>query len=222
MGTDGVLKNERGERLVVELTFADSSVLMTNVCSILRQEALKCGVDLRLDSLTYSVCSRKVFEKRYQAALWAWPLQTPFPRLYETFSSELAYDARGNPVGNTNNIMAVSDAELDAALDAERNAPDTGSLKLALHRAQQRLYELCVWIPGWREPYTHVACWRWIRWPESPTRFCSPRIYNPLESHLYWVDEEMKKETLEARSRGVPFEEKHQIIYLERQDGAVP
>lgn len=35
MGTDGVLKNERGERLVVELTFADSSVLMTNVCSIL-------------------------------------------------------------------------------------------------------------------------------------------------------------------------------------------
>ena len=26
-----VLKNERGERLVVELTFADSSVLMTNV-----------------------------------------------------------------------------------------------------------------------------------------------------------------------------------------------
>lgn len=62
MGTDGVLKNERGERLVVELTFADSSVLMTNVCSILRQEALKCGVDLRLDSLTYSVCSRKVLK----------------------------------------------------------------------------------------------------------------------------------------------------------------
>lgn len=36
MGEDGVLKNERGERLVVELTFADSSTLMTNVCSILR------------------------------------------------------------------------------------------------------------------------------------------------------------------------------------------
>ncbi len=72
--------------------------------------------------------------------------------------------------------MAVSDAELDAALDAERNAPDTGSLKLTLHRAQQRLYELCVWIPGWLEPYTYVACWRWIRWPESPTRFCSPEF----------------------------------------------
>lgn len=189
MGEDGVLKNERGERLVVELTFADSSTLMTNVCSILRQEALKCGVDLRLDPLTYNVCSRKVFEKRYQAALWAWPLQTPFPRLYETFASELAYDARGNPVGNTNNIFAVADTELDAALDAERNAPDGAALKKALQRAQKRIHELCVWIPGWREPYTYVACWRWIRWPESPTRFCSPRIYNPLESHLYWVDE---------------------------------
>lgn len=222
MGEDGVLKNERGERLVVELTFADSSTLMTNVCSILRQEALKCGVDLRLDPLTYNVCSRKVFEKRYQAALWAWPLQTPFPRLYETFASELAYDARGNPVGNTNNIFAVADTELDAALDAERNATDGAALKKALHRAQKRIHELCVWIPGWREPYTYVACWRWIRWPESPTRFCSPRIYNPLESHLYWVDEKMKRETQEARRRGVPFEERHQVIRVERPDDAAP
>ena len=144
------------------------------------------------------------------------------PRLYETFSSELAYDARGNPVGNTNNIMAVSDAELDAALDAERNAPDTGSLKLALHRAQQRLHELCVWIPGWREPYTHITVLALdtLAGISHPVLF--PRIYNPLESHLYWVDEEMKKETLEARSLGVPFEEKNQIIYLERQDGAAP
>lgn len=214
MGEDGVLTNERGERLVVELTFADSSNLMTNVCAIIRQEALKCGVDLRLDPLTYNVCSRKVFEKRYQAALWAWPLQTPFPRLYETFASELAYDSRGNPVGNTNNIFAVADAELDAALDAERNAPDGAALKEALHCAQKRIHELGVWIPGWREPYTYIACWRWIRWPESPTRFCSPRIYNPLESHLYWVDEKLKRETQEARRRGRPFEERNAVIRL--------
>lgn len=214
MGEDGVLTNERGERLVVELTFADSSNLMTNVCAIIRQEALKCGVDLRLDPLTYNVCSRKVFEKRYQAALWAWPLQTPFPRLYETFASELAYDSRGNPVGNTNNIFAVADAELDAALDAERNAPDGAALEEALHRAQKRIHELGVWIPGWREPYTYIACWRWIRWPESPTRFCSPRIYNPLESHLYWVDEKLKRETQEARRRGMPFEERNAVIRL--------
>lgn len=222
MGTDGILKNERGESLRLELTFADSSHMMTNVCSIIRQEALKCGADVRLDPLTYSVCSRKVFEKRYQAALWAWPLETPFPRLRETFSSELAYDGRGNPIGGTNNIFAVADAELDAALDAERNAPDEASLKEALHRAQRRIHELGVWIPGWREPYTHIACWRWIRWPESPTRFCSSRIYNPLESHLYWVDERMKKETLDARLRDIPFEERHHVIRLERPAGGSP
>ena len=218
MGEDGILKNERGERLCLELTFADSSHVMTNVCSIIRQEALKCGVDLKLDPLTYSVCSRKVFEKRYQAALWAWPLDTPFPRLYETFASELAYDGRGNSVGNTNNIFAVADAELDAALDVEREAPDYPALKEALHRAQKRIHDLCIWIPGWREPYTHIACWRWIRWPESPTRFCSPRLYKPLESHLYWVDDKMKKETQDARRRGIPFEERHEVIRLKDRD----
>ena len=214
LGEDGILRNERGERLSLELTFADSSHMMTNVCSLIRQEALKCGVDIRLDALTYGVCSRKVFEKRYQAALWAWPLATPFPRLYETFSSELAYDGRGNPIGSTNNIFAVADAELDAALDAEREAPDEAALKKALHRAQKRIHELGIWIPGWREPYTYIACWRWIRWPESPTRFCSPRIYNPLESHLYWVDDKARKETLEARRRGIPFEERNVVIPL--------
>lgn len=214
MGEDGILRNERGERLSLELTFADSSHMMINVCSLIRQEALKCGVDIRLDALTYGVCSRKVFEKRYQAALWAWPLATPFPRLYETFSSELAYDGRGNPIGSTNNIFAVADAELDAALDAEREAPDEAALKKALHRAQKRIHELGIWIPGWREPYTYIACWRWIRWPESPTRFCSPRIYNPLESHLYWVDDKARKETLEARRRGIPFEERNVVIPL--------
>ena len=218
MGEDGILKNERGERLCLELTFADSSHVMTNVCSIIRQEALKCGVDLKLDPLTYSVCSRKVFEKRYQAVLWGWPLDTPFPRLYETFASELAYDGRGNSVGNTNNIFAVADAELDAALDVEREAPDYPALKEALHRAQKRIHDLCIWIPGWREPYTHIACWRWIRWPESPTRFCSPRLYNPLESHLYWVDDKMKKETQDARRRGIPFEERHEVIRLKDRD----
>ena len=218
MGEDGILKNARGERLCLELTFADSSHVMTNVCSIIRQEALKCGVDLKLDPLTYSVCSRKVFEKRYQAALWAWPLDTPFPRLYETFASELAYDGRGNSVGNTNNIFAVADAELDAALDVEREAPDYPALKEALHRAQKRIHDLCIWIPGWREPYTHIACWRWIRWPESPTRVCSPRLYNPLESHLYWVDDKMKKETQDARRRGIPFEERHEVIRLKDRD----
>ena len=218
MGEDGILKNERGARLCLELTFADSSHVMTNVCSIIRQEALKCGVALKLDPLTYSVCSRKVFEKRYQAALWAWPLDTPFPRLYETFASELAYDGRGNSVGNTNNIFAVADAELDAALDVEREAPDYPALKEALHRAQKRIHDLCIWIPGWREPYTHIACWRWIRWPESPTRFCSPRLYNPLESHLYWVDDKMKKETQDARRRGIPFEERHEVIRLKDRD----
>lgn len=214
MGEDGILRNARGEKLSMELTFADSSHLMTNVCSIIRQEARNCGVDIRLDPLSYNVCSRKVFEKRYQATLWAWPLATPFPELYKTFASELAYDGRGTPVGNTDNIFAVADQELDECLDQEQAAPDYAHLKTALHQAQQRLHDLCVWIPGWREPYNNIACWRWVRWPESPTRFCSPSMYNPLESHLYWIDEKLRQETLSARRRGVHFAEKYEVIRL--------
>ncbi len=211
-GRDGILTNAKGEKLVIELCYADVSAMMSNVCALLRQEALKCGVDLRLNALNYNVCSRRVFEKRYQAVLWSWPLETPFPRLYDTFASALAYDGKGQPVGNTNNIMAVADPELDAALDAERAAPDYATLKDALHRAQRRIHELNCWVPGWREPYTHLACWQWIRWPQSPTRFCPPSIYNPAESHLYWVDKELKEKTLSAKRKGLTLPEKDVVI----------
>ena len=51
-----------------------------------------------------------------------------------------------------------------------------------------------------------------------PHAFLFPRLYNPLESHLYWVDGKMKKETQEARRRGIPFEERHEVIRLKDQD----
>ncbi len=209
---EGILTNEQGQKLVVELCYADVSAMMSNVCALLRQEALKCGVDLRLNALNYNVCSRRVFEKRYQAVLWSWPLESPFPRLYDTFASALAYDAKGQPVSNTNNIMAVADDELDAALEAERAAPDYATLKNALHRAQRRIHELSCWVPGWREPYTHLACWQWIRWPQSPTHFCPPSIYNPVESHLYWVDKDLKDQTLNAKRKGIALPEKDVVI----------
>ena len=34
---------------------------------------------------------------------------------------------------------------------------------------------------------------RWLRWPEDGAYpFCPPRYYDPLDSHLYWIDEERR------------------------------
>jgi microcin C transport system substrate-binding protein len=211
-GDDGILRNDHGDPLRITLTYADGSRMMDHVCSVLVEEAKKCGLDLRLDPLSYSVCSRKVYEKRHQICLWAWPLETPFPKLYNTFLSALAYDGRGHTINNTNNIFSIADPELDEALRKERLSGNMSELKEALHHIQKRLNELSIWIPGWKETYTHVSCWRWICWPESPTRFCPSGIYDPVESHLYWIDPQKKEETVNAKRAGKGFEEKEVFV----------
>lgn len=186
---DGILMNAKGDRLSFELTLAEGSTTMNSVCALLREEALKCGVELKLDTLNYQVCSRKVFEKRHQIVFWAWPLSTPFPNLYQTFSSELAYDAQGQPIPNTNNLFSVADKELDAALNKERQASDFATLQSALHQAQKRIHELHIWVPGWGTIEEKIATHHRIRWPKSGNNYAPELGSDPVESHFFWVDD---------------------------------
>lgn len=205
-GKDGVLQNEKGERLEVELSFVEMSVLMQNMCSLLKQYALQCGLDLKLDVLESSVCSRKVFENRHQVTFWAWPLSYPLPRLYQMFHSSQVFDEQGRLIPYTDNIVNIADHELDRCLMEERRAETREQYKEATHKVQQRIHDLAVWVPGWEEAYARMAFWRWVRWPDSQnTKFCYPVVYDPLESHLYWIDHSIKEETLAGKRKGISF-----------------
>ena len=73
---------------------------------------------------------------------------------------------------------------------------------------QQLIADTAAWVPGWSSWYWRFAQWRWLRWPRTEsTRFCPPRYYDPLDSHLYWIDADIKEETLRARARGEVFPE---------------
>lgn len=219
-GDDGILMNEKGERLVAELSYADMSDMMTVVSRLLKQYARVCGLDLKLDPMESSVCSRKVFEKRHQVAFWAWPLAYPLPELFNMFHSSLAFDDRGRLIPNTDNIVSSADGELDRLLMLEKTAETSDEFRRAAWDVQQKVHELAVWVPGWVEPYARAAFWRWVKWPDSArdgTRFCYPAIYDPLESHLYWIEPGLREETLEARSKGVAFPEREEFV---KQEGA--
>ena len=44
------------------------------------------------------------------------------------------------------------------------------------------------------------------------TRFSPPLAYIPMEGYCYWIDEDMKKETLEAMRKGETFDEVERVI----------
>ncbi len=219
-GPDGFLRKPDGTPLQVTVS-ARIDPLYTDCLHQLREEAARCGLDLRIEQMDDTLFFQKVMDKQYAAALYSWGFSPPLPDPTPFFHSSYAYrenhsssnrKTRGNsgkiPATGTNNITATSSAKLDAAILACQTARSVNQAIRAHHRAQRLIANTYAWVPGWTTSYWRFAQWRWVRWPDTPEcRFCPPRYYDPLDSHLYWIDEDIKRETQRARAEGRSFPE---------------
>ncbi|MFR2949168.1 MAG: hypothetical protein ACLTNK_07515, partial [Akkermansia muciniphila] len=166
------------------------------------------GLEIQLDPLDSTVAFRKIMEKRAQASFMAWGFTPPHPMNEQGFHSRYAYDERGGLITYTNNICAYADKEMDKLLDAETNAATEDELQKATWKVQQKIDDEALWVPCWTTEFIRLGYWRWVKWPNSATtQFCHPVVFDPMESYLYWVDNDIKKETMEAKREGKTFEE---------------
>ena len=180
--------------------------------AILKEEARKAGVDFVLDGLDHTVLYKKEMAKEHQMVFSAWGFRPPYPRYYEYFHSNNAYDDKGNLKTNTNNIFSFKDERMDQLAVAFRNATSEDELERTAHEMQQIIHDSGVYIPGYMTEFSRVGCWRWLRWPDSEfTEFAPPKVYVPMESYVYWVDEDIKRETLEAKRSGDAFPEVQEV-----------
>ena len=206
-GDDGILRDATGNRLEVILSYSKIPV-REKMMGILKEEARKAGVDFVLDGLDHTVLYKKEMAKEHQMVFSAWGFRPPYPRYYEYFHSNNAYDDKGNLKTNTNNIFSFKDERMDQLAVAFRNATSEEELERTAHEMQQIIHDSGVYIPGYMTEFSRVGCWRWLRWPDSEfTEFAPPKVYVPMESYVYWVDEDMIKETLEAKRSGKAFPE---------------
>ncbi len=212
-GPDGILRKPDGSRLSVEITYSNASPSLKTTMTMYKEDAKKAGVDIQLDNLDANVSFRKVMEKRHQAASWAWGFNPPHPRTHQSFHSSFAYDEKGNTVPYTNNINSIADDRLDKAVEAERRATTEDELQEAAWKVQEIVQDLAIWVPGTCPEFTRLGYWRWVKWPDSDTtKFCYPVVFEPGESHVYWIDEKLKEETLKAKKQNGSFPEKDQIF----------
>lgn len=179
-GTDGILCKPDGTRLSVRLTYAPGDT-STTLVSILSQSARHCGAEIIPDPVPWQLSAKRLRDGTHQLLFWATLPATPLPDYRRHFHSEASgYDA---PFG-------LADPELDAAISTCEQAPDPASRAAACARIDHLIAECAVWLPGWKENLVHLACWRHIRFPQTPTcRFSTPSPYDIMEAHLYWVDD---------------------------------
>ncbi len=206
-GRDGILHKPDGTRLQIVVS-ARIDPVYANCMNLLREDAAHCGLDLRFEQMDDTVFFLKVMDKQYSAAIFSWGFSPPLPNPAQFFLSRYAFSPDGTPAKGTNNITATASPELDSAILSCQMARTEEEAVEAHHRVQRLIADTASWVPGWTTSYWRFAQWRWVCWPDTDEcHFCPPRYYDPMDSHLYWIDEKKQRETLKARSEGRSFPE---------------
>jgi microcin C transport system substrate-binding protein len=146
-------------------------------------------------------------------AFTAWVITPPTPDYHQFLHSSNARDERGNLKMQTNNVFAWARDDTDLLCDKARNARTEKELSDATIKLQHIMHDEAIFVPAYKTDFMRIGSWRWLRWPDSEqTRFCVPVVYEPFEAHVHWIDDEMKKETLEAKRNGKTFPEVNRIF----------
>ncbi|MCP5329707.1 MAG: ABC transporter substrate-binding protein [Pseudomonadales bacterium] len=211
-GPDGILMNAEGERLA--FTLSTHYERYRDIFSILKEEAIKAGLELRLEMLDVAAGSRKVHEKQHDIYFIALNYGIEmYPRYWDTYHSDNAYDdaflddGSVNPARKikvqTNNMEELADFRMDQKIDRYVAASDKEEMITLAHELTQMHHDYASFVPGFVEPFYWHASWRWVRWPDD---FNVKYSSYAEDAFVHWIDEDMKAETLAARRSGQTFE----------------
>ncbi len=202
-GPDGIWE-KNGIRYSVTVTYGVSE--NTDRLVVLKEEAKKAGIELNLELLDPSAAYKKEMEKKHEVVFSAFEDPNLRPDPWQSFHSDNAHKPQ------TNNITNTDDPELDKLLDDYRTSKDTKERIVLIYQIQQKINDICCWIPLYQVPYIRSLSWRWIRLPETLGTKTSTSLFEPFEpweskyGGFFWIDEDMKKETLDAMKSGKTFE----------------
>jgi microcin C transport system substrate-binding protein len=211
-GPDGILVNEAGQRLSVELTTGYES--LKDVLTILKEEARKAGLEFRVEVLDGTAAWKKVQEKKHDIMFSAFNVSPEmFPRYKETYHSERAYDQPWledgsvnpdrKPKTQTNNLQVIAYPELDAMIEAYDSSDSVEEMIDLAYKMEELIYEDASFCPGFVLPFYRFGAWRWVQFPDD----VGVKITDEArEYRLGWIDLELKAEVEKAMASGETFE----------------
>jgi microcin C transport system substrate-binding protein len=195
-GEDGIWTRE-GQRFSVTVTYGYEDHMPQLV--VLKEEARKAGIELKLEKLDPSAMFKKFLEKQHDVAWMGWSTGMR-PSYWQGWHSDNAHKPQ------TNNITNTDDPELDALIDQYRESLEEGE-RIRLSKAiQNRIHEVCAYVPTFMVPYVRSAFWRWLKLPEFHGTRMSDSLFDPFSSTtggLFWMDPDRYEETVSAMKQGI-------------------
>jgi microcin C transport system substrate-binding protein len=142
-GEDGIwVKN--GRRFSVEVLYGSDH--HTPKLVVLKEEAKKAGVELRLQKLDPSTWYNKISESNQEAVWMGWGTGLR-PSYWQSWHSDNAHKPR------TNNVTNTDDPELDRLIEAYRNSLDEQERIELSHKIQKIVHDIGAYVPASTAPY---------------------------------------------------------------------
>lgn len=195
-GPDGIWQKD-GRRFSFRVNY--SAELHTKRLVVLKEEAKKAGIEMILKRLDGSSAWKLNLEKKHEVA-WTGFSTGLRPAYWQHYHSANAFKSQ------TNNFTNTADPELDRMIEAYRKSLSVKERIALSMKIQEKLHEIGAFIPAYKVGYFRTVYWRWWRFPEVPATKHSSDLFEELGTGLFWLDAEMKEETLDAMKSGNRFE----------------
>ncbi len=213
-GPDGILVDGDGKKLSFGLTTGYTT--LKDPLTIIKEEAAKAGLDLRLQILDNTAGFKLAQEKQHEIHFMAWSgFPEMYPRFWDFYHSLNAFEPDGSLKTQTNNLNSLAIPELDEMIETYRASTDVDEMIKLSHEMQLMLHEEAAFVPAFYIPFYRVGYWRWRKYPED---FNVMNSEAASEYSLSWMDVEEKKATLEALKRGDTFEKSIKIYDQYKED----
>lgn len=201
MGADGIRVKD-GQRLSIKLLYFHPSE--ADYIMILKEEAAKAGIEFKPETYYPNTVFNFVRSKKHEMVWHAWGAWSNLqgPTYFDGYHGSFA----GKP--NNNNFCNFTDPEVDRLIDTYRNSNDMNERKKLAKEIQMRIHEAYCAIPTYYIPFSRAAAWRWVRIPDSAELPTSDTLFR---NGLYWIDEKMKQETLDAMKEKKSFHRSFQV-----------
>lgn len=190
-GPDGIWE-KNGRRFSAEVVYYRDD--HTQRLVVLKEEAKKAGIELRLLKLDPSTAFKKILEKRHEVAWLGWSTSLR-PHFWEFWHSANAHK------GQTNNVTNTDDPEMDKLIDRYRNSLDEEERISLAHQIESKVHEIGAFVPTFMVPYFREVYWRWWRFPSPPATRTSESLFDPFGASsggMFWYDARAYAETREA------------------------
>ncbi|CZF81274.1 MULTISPECIES: extracellular solute-binding protein [Grimontia] len=200
IGSDGIRVNDKGERLSFELVYP--LAFFTPRMAYLKEQSKLAGLEFSLKLIDGATGFKYVSEKKHQIAFINMGASET-PGYWQYFHSDNANKPQ------TNNFTNFSTPELDKLIEQYRVEFDISKKHQQSKEMQRIIQEAAVVSPSYIVPWTRQGHWRWVKYPENPMQKWTDTLFTiggAMGYSTFWLDADVKKETLDAMDDDKTFE----------------